>query len=296
MRLGLALLAPLLVFAGFASAAHAQPGGEIDFGDNTSNYADNGECDDPRFEGDGMASILVSSDLRHDAADCAAGVAAGTVALKALPVLADNAPSQALDTIDFGDDASGFALDGACDDPRFAGRSMAGVLIAPDLGHDASDCRAGMVIGDLVFIGADGRQSEGISGAGSIDPASVDLSGIDFGDNSSPYALNETCDDRRFKGEAMSSFLLDSDTGHDASDCAGAMIEGKLSYRQPVAAADIDFGDDDSAYAANSECDDPRFLGEGMAEVVLESDIGHDAADCRAGVESGALVFIGTPD
>lgn len=46
--------------------------GGIDFGDNISNWANNGECDDPRFEGQGMAAFLIDSDIFHDANDCAA--------------------------------------------------------------------------------------------------------------------------------------------------------------------------------------------------------------------------------
>jgi len=44
----------------------------VDFGDNSSVWADNSECDDPRFEGLGMASVLIDSDLFHDARDCSA--------------------------------------------------------------------------------------------------------------------------------------------------------------------------------------------------------------------------------
>lgn len=57
----------------------AQP----DFGDNTSTWADDGECDDPRFEGDGAAATLLDEDRGHDAADCRALFEAGRVALRA---------------------------------------------------------------------------------------------------------------------------------------------------------------------------------------------------------------------
>jgi hypothetical protein len=41
-----------------------------DFGDDASRWALDGECDDPRFEGQGMAEYLVDGDIRHDATDC----------------------------------------------------------------------------------------------------------------------------------------------------------------------------------------------------------------------------------
>ena len=42
----------------------------IEFGDDASAWARDGECDDPRFEGDGMASTLSDADRGHDATDC----------------------------------------------------------------------------------------------------------------------------------------------------------------------------------------------------------------------------------
>ena len=42
----------------------------IDFGDDLSTWANDQECDDPRFTGEGMASTLVESDRLHDASDC----------------------------------------------------------------------------------------------------------------------------------------------------------------------------------------------------------------------------------
>lgn len=59
---------------------------EIDFGDNASQWANDGECDDPRFEGEGAAETLLEEDRGHDAADCRALLEAGRVRLRtALP-------------------------------------------------------------------------------------------------------------------------------------------------------------------------------------------------------------------
>ncbi len=51
-----------------AFSAHAQV--PIDFGDDSSEWANDGECDDPRFQGEGVASILIDADLYRDATDC----------------------------------------------------------------------------------------------------------------------------------------------------------------------------------------------------------------------------------
>lgn len=59
----------------------AQP----DFGDNTSQWADDGECDDPRFEGEGAAATLLEEDRGHDAADCRALFEAGRITLRGAP-------------------------------------------------------------------------------------------------------------------------------------------------------------------------------------------------------------------
>ena len=44
--------------------------GDVNFGNDTSDWAHDGECDDPRFVGNGMASVLLDEDLYRDATDC----------------------------------------------------------------------------------------------------------------------------------------------------------------------------------------------------------------------------------
>lgn len=53
-------------------AGAAQSGGNanIEWGDNTSRWANDGECDDPRFAGPGAAETLLDEDRFHDANDC----------------------------------------------------------------------------------------------------------------------------------------------------------------------------------------------------------------------------------
>lgn len=55
------------------------------------------------------------------------------------------------------------------------------------------------------------------------------------------------------------------------------------------ASAQVAFGDDSSDWAFDGECDDPRFIGDGMAEVLLDEDLLADATDCRVLYESGYI-------
>ncbi|MFN4211550.1 MAG: hypothetical protein ACK4G5_13365, partial [Devosia sp.] len=104
------------------SATATTASGDIDFGDDSSSWANDGECDDPRFEGAGTATELLDDDIRKDATDCRAAYEAGTVTLKdGGTAPADIAIATPIDAIDFGDDSSEWANDGECDDLRFMG-------------------------------------------------------------------------------------------------------------------------------------------------------------------------------
>ena len=83
--------------------------GQIDFGDDSGDYAMDGECDDPRFAGSGMYQGDLSVANNHrDATDCRSLYEAGQV----------------------------------CDDPRLSGPGMADTLYLENEGRDAADCRA----------------------------------------------------------------------------------------------------------------------------------------------------------
>ena len=57
-------------------------------------------------------------------------------------------------------------------------------------------------------------------------------------------------------------------------------------------ASRIQWGDDSSKYAKDGECDDKRFAGAGMTTTpLLDSDIQHDATDCRAAYNAGRLTL-----
>ncbi|MDP3492752.1 MAG: hypothetical protein Q8R82_06525 [Hyphomonadaceae bacterium] len=119
----------------------------------------------------------------------------------------------------------------------------------------------------------------------------------DFGDDKSRWAKDGECDDRRFTGAGMSDApFIDSDIGHDASDCRSAWRTGKIQLAAAASriAATPDFGDDASDWSEDGECDDPRFKGDGMTTTtLLEDDILHDAADCSAAWQRGEISLAG---
>jgi hypothetical protein len=117
---------------------------------------------------------------------------------------------------------------------------------------------------------------------------------VDFGDDSGDWTFDNECDDPRFDGPGMSTTtLLADDLLRDASDCRTAFKEGRLTLRG-IGEDTIDFGDDAGEWANDNECDDMRFQGPGMTTTsLLFEDIMHDAADCRAGFDSGQLTLRG---
>ena len=287
----------------FAAPVHAQ---SIDYGDDSSMWANDGECDDPRFEGVGMATTLLDSDIRRDATDCRLGVEAGRLRVRDTAV-GTASGGQTVDGIDFGDDSSMWSNDDECDDPRFRGPGMTSTpLLDSDIRRDATDCRTAYEAGLLTYIAG---ETGGGTGAGA--PTGQVAGGINFGDDSSMWSNDDECDDPRFEGPGMTSTtLLDSDIARDATDCRSAFEAGRLTLRpgaDPMMAGaanrgasqssdGIDFGNDSSMWAYDGECDDMRFEGPGMTSTLLiESDIGADATDCRAAYEAGQLEFIGLP-
>ena len=134
-------------------------------------------------------------------------------------------------------------------------------------------------------------------GAG-LSPVAAQRSLIDFGDDTGIYARDGDCDDMRFVGRGVSSALLVDNIGRDATDCRAALRKGTVSlnplFIRPDSTAEIIFGDDASDYARDGDCDDVRFVGARSAETIyLDEDVGHDASDCRAGVNAGTLRWQG---
>lgn len=64
------------------SASDHSGDGNIDFGDDSSDFALDGECDDPRFEGSAMAIWPMDEDIKRDATDCRNAFRAGNITVK----------------------------------------------------------------------------------------------------------------------------------------------------------------------------------------------------------------------
>jgi hypothetical protein len=296
-----------LALLGGAAAAQEQP---VEFGDNASIWANDDECDDPRFEGRGMTAVtLRDQDRGHDAADCRAAFEDGRIRLRdgetaSLAVadpeatettetpesdLAETPPLSVTDAgaIDYGDDSSVWANDAECDDPRFAGEGVAASPLRTNLARDAADCRAAVDAGRAVYQGELPPLWDGVH------------EGIDFGDNSGRYPDDGECDDPRFIGDGVALNAGRADVLGDAQDCREAFDAGQASYvgeLDPVFAGvfdDIDFGDNAGTYPFDNECDDPRFTGDEVASSAGRVNAGHDADDCKRSYDRGAARYEG---
>ncbi|MBB3988854.1 hypothetical protein [Croceicoccus naphthovorans] len=133
-------------FAAVAASTITATG--LDFGDDSGSYALDGECDDLRFDGEGMSQTpMLADDLYKDATDCRAAFRANKIALDPLFVRLTG-----MGEILWGDDASEFANDGECDDLRFEGPGLTFTpLLVEDIGHDATDCRMQYQAGEILW-------------------------------------------------------------------------------------------------------------------------------------------------
>ncbi len=234
--------------------AHTQANAQansLEFGDNSSTWANDGECDDPRFEGTGMASTLLEDDRLRDANDCRELYQRGDVRLRR--------------SVNFGDNSSTWANDGECDDPRFRGSGMASTLSDEHRLRDANDCRSLYETGRIQLVTAS--------------------SSFNFGDDTSSWANDGECDDPRFEGPGTANVLLEADRFRDGTDCRSLYNSGQVQLRSNY----VDFGDNTSMWADDGECDDPRFIGSGMASTLVDSDLLSDANDCRALYNAGQI-------
>ncbi len=126
------------------------------------------------------------------------------------------------------------------------------------------------------------------------------ITDIDFGDDKGEYAKDGECDDTRFTGPGMTNLRrLNSEIGHDSSDCRAAYEQQRITQKSGAGALrnipdaelkQIAWGDDRGEYSRDGECDDKRFTGPGMTDTeLLNSDVGHDASDCRDAFAKGQL-------
>lgn len=109
----------------------------INFGTDDGEWMLDGECDDRRFVGAGMASSVSWNYVGLDASDCRDAYEKGWITLWNM---ADAHAATICAAIDFGDDSGAYPQDGECDDIRFEGPSTASGLTPDNLRGDASDC------------------------------------------------------------------------------------------------------------------------------------------------------------
>lgn len=277
-------------------AASFDLNGDIVFGDDSGGFANDGECDDPRFQGPGAAFGSSTSHLFKDATDCSSQFQAGMVNLAEPDDMNLNGD---MGTDSFAGDATIFAGD----------TSAASALALPDAGP------VGEVMSALVqaFQAIPGDNADtlplpfgiggGIGGDAAADydrVAMTELTGIDFGDNSGPFTNDGECDDSRFEGPGASGISFDGGDFTDASDCSSLYMGGTIILIEqddtPAAivadGSGIDFGDNSSLFADDGECDDPRFEGPGAASFTSESSEMHDANDCRSMYEAGRVTLV----
>ncbi|OUD10112.1 hypothetical protein BVC71_00920 [Marivivens niveibacter] len=195
----------------------------IQFGDDASQWSNDGECDDPRFQGAGMTTTpLLDDDIMHDASDCRAAFDAGTITLRSGSTKSDGKKSVDLivDGINFGTDSGEWAADGECDDRRFSGPARSVLLSWEYLGTDATDCAAAYNAG-LVYLW------------NPIDAAeATQCNMIDFGDDSGEFPDDLECDDPRFEGQGSSMALGIENAYGDATDCKRMCDYGIVFLRE----------------------------------------------------------------
>lgn len=255
---------------------------DINYGTNSGDYAMDGECDDRRFEGSAVALILSWGNVGRDAQDCRDAVTADTARMWDMQT---NIARTDCSIIEFGDNRSQYADDGACDDPRFEGHGIAEAPTEEHMGHDANDCQR-LCDFDMLFL-RDMREVV-------VEPPQPE--DALYGRDNGSFANDGECDDRRFVGPGMASSLTWNSLGRDASDCRSAVENGAVLWdraaatEQTVCSA-IDFGTDDSEYSNDGTCDDYRFEGLGVASHIFADVMSTDATDCSRLCDYG-MVFV----
>ena len=117
-------------------------------------------------------------------------------------------------------------------------------------------------------------ESEVYSDSSQTNINSATASDAFWGDDSSQWANDGECDDPRFAGPGAASLLRYDGLQADSSDCHALYLQGDLELREENSPEGIFWGDDSSRWANDGECDDPRFAGPGVADVVFWKRIG----------------------
>lgn len=272
-------------------------------GDNTCRWNNDGECDDPNFNGTGAC------DPGTDATDCLSSVSISADAN--LPVTGNNsclfandgecdetryggngfcepgtdtndcsAAQAAVPTPAAGENSCAFANDGECDETQYGGGGFC------DAGTDTNDCSAAIAgigtpslgVGDTCEYAGDNECDEARYGGGGYCADGTDTTdcrqlaaGID--DDSCVWANDGACDELRYGGGGQ---CVD---GSDATDCDmyGNSPEALARLLDLVPAnLRAQLGDDSCQYSNDGECDDATFGG------TVYCNPGTDATDCRA--------------
>lgn len=248
-----------------------------DFGSDTSVWANDGECDDPRFAGPGASGMAQDANLMADATDCRTALEAGTVQFVQSQGAAPAAPVPAPDI-----KGAQIAAPAAPVEPL---AQAAPAEPAPETAPEPAI--EGAQATPPATPAAPMPGTKGAQATAPAAPAQLAASEqVNFGDDTSQWANDGECDDRRFVGQGMATSLNWASVGRDASDCRALHDAGSIRLWTPgesqaaTQCVAIDFGDNVSQYANDGECDDPRFEGLGVAGTLNASEAGHDAADC----------------
>lgn len=99
---------------------------QIEWGDDSGEYANDQACDDARFHEDGDDWNYQRQHVLHDATDCRSLYEAGTTTLY----------------LDFGNNSGEYANDNTCDDNRFTGDGRSVLTTDSHVKRDSADCIA----------------------------------------------------------------------------------------------------------------------------------------------------------
>lgn len=106
---------------------------EIEWGDDSGDYANDQACDDARFHEDGDDWDYQRNHVLHDATDCRSLYDAGSITLY----------------LDFGNNSGEYADDNTCDDNRFTGEGRSILTTDSHVKRDSADCIAAYQQGRL---------------------------------------------------------------------------------------------------------------------------------------------------
>ncbi|MEO1405035.1 MAG: hypothetical protein AAFV54_00910 [Pseudomonadota bacterium] len=106
---------------------------DIAWGDDSGDYANDGACDDARFEADGDDWTYQRSHVLRDSTDCRTLYEQGTLTL----------------FLDFGSNNGDYVDDNTCDDNRFTGEGRSILQTDSQVKRDAADCIAAYRAGTI---------------------------------------------------------------------------------------------------------------------------------------------------